>query len=287
MTTKREREAEQRLEELHETLVAKTAELTTSEGWLAWLNVAKRFHRYSLNNQLLIWAQCPTATHVAGFRVWEGLGRNVVKGQKSLKILAPSTRKIRKEDATTGEDVERRIVTGFRAASVFDVSQTEGTALPEQVLPELLDGQAPEGLWASLALLADAHGYTVERGDCGGANGYTDPATMTVRVREDVSDAQAVKTLVHEVAHVMLHTSERSLTEDAIKHRHIAEVEAESVAYLISTSHGLPSDAYTLPYVAGWSNGKPEVVAATADRVLKAAKQILAVTQAEEPAAAA
>lgn len=266
--------SEERLEALHESLVAKTEALTTSEGWLAWLRVAERFHHYSLNNQLLILVQRPEATQVAGYGVWQSLGRQVRKGEKSIGIFAPMVRKKRDED--TGE--EKRFVSGFRVVSVFDISQTDGEDVPLQPRPALLDGEAPAGLWDALAAVVGAHGYTLERGDCRGANGYTSPSTKTVKVREDVSEAQAVKTLAHEVAHMLMHCEDADLSADAIRHRAVAEVEAESVAYLVANSHGLPTDDYTLPYVAGWSDGKTEVVAATADRVLKTARTILAAT---------
>ena len=123
--------------------------------------------------------------------------------EKGIAILAPCTYRPLvseqdaagpSEDAAAGGQSPRRQIRGFRAVYVFDISQTEGEPLPE-VGPVLLDGQAPTGLWDGLAAQITAHGYTVERGECSGANGYTDPATKIVRIRADVSDAQAVKTL--------------------------------------------------------------------------------------------
>lgn len=124
-------------------------------------------------------------------------------------------------------------------------------------------------------------GYTLERGDCGTANGYTQPDTRTIRVREDVSDAQAVKTLAHEVAHMLLHTGETgdSLT---IQHRGTAEVEAESVAWLIAQVHGLPTEDYTLPYIAAWAGEKgDELIRKTAENVIKTARLVTGLTLAE------
>jgi len=275
---------DERLEAMHETLVQKTEALVTSEGWAEYLAFAAKFHNYSLNNLLLILAQCPHASRVASYKRWAEMGRQVRKGEKSLGIFAPMMRK--REDEKTGE--EKRYISGFRIVPVFDVSQTDGDALPDDITrPTLLDGEAPEGLWDALAAIVAEHGYRIERGDCGGANGFTRPSDLLVKVREDVSDAQACKTLAHELAHVMLHTEDKTLCADALAHRSVAEVEAESVAHLVATEHGLPTEPYSLPYIAGWSNGKSEVVALAADRVLKTSRAILAKTAPAEEVAAA
>ena len=190
------------------------------------LDVAAKFHTYSLNNQLLIALQAAqlgiSPTRVAGFGTWKALGRSVVKGSTGLAVLAPCTYtpKDTRADAGTGQDTRgaaattatrtageptggdvdqsarRRVLRGFRLAHVFDISQTEGHPLPD-VRPELLTGDAPAALWEALAAQVVGHGYTLTREACGQANGVTDPAARTVRVRPDVADAQAVKTLVH------------------------------------------------------------------------------------------
>jgi DNA primase len=208
---------------------------------------------------------------------------------------------------------------GFRLAYVWDIAQTTGEPLPTPPTPQLLAGQAPAGLWDALARVAVERGFTVERGDCGSANGRTDYLACTVRVRPDIDDAQAVKTLAHEVGHVLLHdptdflatpgpstapgavgvprtaasagttTIPAATTADC---RGVREVEAESVAYLVTAAHGLPAQDYTFPYVTGWASevdrAEPErVVRETGTRVLAASRTVLAVTQPELPAAAA
>lgn len=272
MTAKSEKRDE-RLEAMHEVLVAQTAALATSEGWTRYLEFAGRFHNYSLNNLLLILAQRPDATQVASYKKWTELGRQVRKGEKSLGIFAPMMRK--REDA---DGTERRYISGFRIVPVFDVAQTEGDPLPENpAKPVLLEGKAPEGLMESIVGQINLAGYTLRFGPSQrGENGYTDPAAKMVQITEGLSDAQRCKTAIHELAHILLHTDDTALTADAIMHRHVAEIEAESVAYLVATEHGLPTESYSLPYVAGWSNAKSEVVAATADRVLKTSREILA-----------
>jgi antirestriction protein ArdC len=280
--TKASDKRDERLEEMHEQLVAKTSALTTSEGWKPYLDFASKFRQYSFNNTMLILIQCPHATRVASYKKWAELGRQVEKGQKGLSIFAPMMRK--RKDETSGE--EKRYVSGFRLVPVFDVSQTTGDALPDDVTrPTLLDGEDPAGLFESLVKIANEAGYLLRFGPSErGENGYTSPSEKMIQISEGLSDAQRTKTLIHEVAHMILHTDEKTLTEDAILHRNVAEIEAESVAYIVANVHGMVTDDYSIPYVAGWSNGKTEQIAATADRVLKTAKQILAVTDPAEAA---
>src|SRR3954467_16000110 len=134
--TKASDKRDERLEKMHEQLVAKTATLTTSEGWTEYLNFLARFRQYSFNNTMLILIQRPDATHVASYKRWTEMGRQVCKGEKSLGIFAPMTRK--REDKATGET--RTYVSGFRIVPVFDISQTEGDPVPQPITPVLLDG---------------------------------------------------------------------------------------------------------------------------------------------------
>ncbi|WNV75264.1 ArdC-like ssDNA-binding domain-containing protein [Geodermatophilus sp. DSM 44513] len=287
-----------RIAALHEQIGAQVERLTADPQWRAMLDTAARFHRYSLGNQLLIMAQAAdrgfTPTRVAGFGTWKALGRSVIKGQRGLAVLAPCTYRAGsdhdqgaeeragetaaegscggpadREDGTPG----RRVLRGFRVVHVFDVSQTDGQPLPE-IRPELLTGDAPAALWAALTDQVAAHGYTVTRADCGPANGITDPATRTVRVRPDVDGAQAVKTLAHELAHIECgHTAHGF---DYLGCRGQAEAEAESVAYIVTAWAGLNSGPYTVPYVAGWCGGDTAVLRAAAASVTAAAGRILA-----------
>lgn len=255
-----------RVEELHQALEAGVASLVDGDSWKAWLGVQSKFHRYSWNNTLLIMVQNPEATQVAGYRTWQGMGRQVRKGEKSIGILAPM---FRKDKDAEGKD-EKRLV-GFRAVSVFDVSQTDGEPLPTSGVA-LVEGDAPAGLWDALAAQVDAAGYSLERGDCGAANGWTNGGTKTIRVRDDVSDGQAVKTLAHEVAHMMLHME----GDDALAHRGIAEVEAESVAFIVAGAHGMDTSGYTFGYVAGWAgSAEADAVRATGERVTRTARKII------------
>jgi DNA primase len=282
-----------KLTALHARLAEQVERLSSGEDWAAWLRVAARFHDYSLSNVLLILAQRPDATRVAGYRTWQTLGRQVDKGQHGIQILAPVTRRT---DPPATKDTDpaapnpeaspeslRRVV-GWRVAHVWDISQTSGAPLPEPPTAELLAGAAPDALWDALSAHVSAAGYTLERGDCAGANGVTRFTDRVVRVRADVDDAQAVKTLAHELAHVLLHDPSGAAPREsgnAVRCRGTVEVEAESVAYLVCASAGLPTDDYTFPYIATWAantaNGKTpaEVVTATGQRVLGTARTIL------------
>jgi DNA primase len=256
-----------RVEALHAALESGVAALTTSDDWRKWLTVQARFHNYSFGNTLLILAQCPNATNVAGYRTWQSLGRQVRKGEKSIGILAPMFAK----DKESKNDDKRLI--GFRAVSVFDVSQTEGEPLPVRQTAALLDGDAPAGLFDSVAALIANNGFRLERGDCGSANGYCDFTNRVIRVRNDVSDAQAAKTIIHEAAHMLMHDADNS---DAPAHRGLAEVEAESVAFIVAGFMGMPTDSYSFPYVAGWAgSAESDAVRATGQRVQRTARKII------------
>lgn len=135
--------------------------------------------------------------------------------------------------------------------------------------PQLLDGDAPESLWDALVAQANAAGFDVVREQRGSANGFCDFLAKRIAVRPDVSDLQALKTLVHELAHALLHGEERP------KSREIAEVEVESVAFIVLDALGLASDDYSFPYVARWSGGEVEFVKSSAEKVITCAKPFL------------
>ena len=281
-----------KLAALHEQISDGVAALVESEGWRAMLDTAAKFHSYSLGNLLLIGAQAPQATtRVAGFRTWQSLGRQVRKGERGIAILAPCTYRPKAagqaepaapavpEPATTSSGGAasqggggKQQVLGFRVAHVFDVAQTEGAPLPD-VAPTLLVGQAPAGLWDALEGQVLGHGYTVHRGDTGRANGWTDPTSRTVRVSGGVDDAQAVKTLIHELAHIEAGHVGDLPTYATCRGR--CEVEAESIAYVVAAANGLDASGYTFAYIAGCAGGDLSVVRQAADTVTQTARRIL------------
>ena len=268
------------LQEIHGRLVAGIECLASSDEWRAMLEVSARFHRYSFNNQLLIYLQCPEATRVAGYRAWQRLGRQVRKGEHGLQILAPRRKRVSVEVEDEQGDVERvEVLTGFRVVHVFDVSQTDGDELAD-VRPRRLAGEVDEQLIDALARRVADEGFTLRREAmaCSARNGYADFARRLVVLREGLSGAQSAKTLIHELAHVLLHR------ETDLSQREVAEVEAESVAFVVSSVLGLNTSDYSFPYVARWSGGDAELVAATAERVIAAARDLLASVGAEDEA---
>lgn len=295
-----------KLDILHERLAGAVERIVSGEDWKRALEFAARFRARSFGNTLLIWAQHeeayeagrvpePEPSYVAGYKQWQSLGRQVEKGQPGYMIFAPVTGRFassnpadpeswrrldRFEKPKPGEAVRSRMV-GAKPAYVWDVSQTSGGPVPERARPVLLGGDAPEGLWDGLAGLVEAEGYAVSRveheGLIRGANGLTDYQARTVAVRTNMDPAAQAKTLAHELAHVKLHGPGN---EDGVRHRGIAEVEAESVALMIGAVHGMDTSSYTIPYVSGWAGtvkdkSPAEVVQATGERVRQAAGAIL------------
>jgi hypothetical protein len=241
---------------------------------------------------LLIAAQQPDATRVAGYRAWAQLGRQVRKGERGIAILAPV---LRRGDPGTADVVAEatppvtdkevsgsRVLAGFRVTHVFDVSQTDGPDLPD-IRPELLDGASPLGLWCGLYDQVETAGYTIDYADLGEANGRTDFTEHSVVLHPARSGAQLTKTLAHELAHIDLHAPQvrpETLTRDR------AEVEAESVAYVVTAAHGLHTEDYSVPYVTGWAGGNTVLIAQTATRVLTCARSILRDAPPSRPAQA-
>ena len=296
-----------RLQAAHDTLTRAVADLAHGDAWQRMLRTAARFHNYSPHNVLLITAQCPQAEAVAGYRTWKQLDRQVRQGEKGIAILAPVVRRLSPasdgpaidagsdaalqaietstrtgNDAPDGPEKTRkaRRLAGFRVVHVFDISQTDGPPLPTQPLPELLDGHAPDGLLDALTAQVTSAGYqltfeplSVPHPGLAGANGVTDYLARTVTVRPDLSPAQTVKTLAHELGHVLLHAPDQ---RPSTLTREQAEIEAESVAFVIAAAHGLDSSSYTVPYVTGWASADLDLIRGTAERVLSAARQVLA-----------
>jgi antirestriction protein ArdC len=278
-------ERKAKLEVVHSELEAGVARLTGSEQWAAFLRTASRFHRYSLNNQILIWLQNPAATQVAGYQRWQELGYQVRKGESGLRIFRPTKRRITEDEAREAGKPDlagQYKVVGFALTSVFDVSQTdpiEGKAQPleQPGAYEAPDGEAPAGLVDGLTAQIQALGYSVEYGDVDaispGAYGVTVYSARRVVVREGATEAHKAEVLAHELAHISCgHEHRRDET------RSRREVEAESVAYTVCAHAGLNVSQASFGYVAGWaeSGKEAEAVRATAELVLRAAGQIVA-----------
>jgi DNA primase len=165
-----------KVEQLQADIETGVAELVGGEDWQRWLRVAARFPKYSFRNTLLILMQRPDATAVMGYRAWQAVGHQVRRGEQSIKILAPCTYKAKRTDDEDRDDEQpgRKVLRGFRLAHVFDVSSTDGDTVRPPAGPALLEGEAPAGLWDTLAAQIEAEGFTLTRAEISsGANGTT------------------------------------------------------------------------------------------------------------------
>lgn len=244
--------------------------LTESGKWQAYLDTQSKFHSYSFGNAVLIGIQNPDATRVAGYNKWKELGRQVRKGEHGASILAPITRT--KKDESGDKEKDRKYVAGFTSATVFDVSQTDGEPLPE-IAPRLT-GVAPEGQFQDLTSVAAGFGFRVEKRELtGGTNGYCSPSEKLIVVESRNDEVQQVKTLAHELGHALLHEEGNDLPRE---HK---EIEAESVAYVVSQALGINSGGYSFGYLTSWSRGDPEAVEkqlkSSGQRIQKASHQII------------
>jgi len=258
--------AENNYSDLIDKLADGIGKLTSSDGWQNYLDFQSRFHCYSYGNVLLIAAQRHEATRVAGFNAWRKLDRPVRKGEKAIWILAPVVYK----NADIEDDGDQhRIVRGFRRVPVFDVAQTDGEELPSA--GTRLDGDDPLGVYAKLVTFAESIGFAVEDYRFPGAtNGECSHGEHRIRVAVCNSPAQRVKTLAHELAHAQLH--------QRFEHRALAELEAESTAYVVCRALGIDSSDYSFGYVAAWAGGDAEAVVgikASCERIQKTSATIL------------
>jgi len=254
--------------DLVEQLAEGIARLTTTDEWRHFLDYQSRFHSYSPSNAMLIMVQTSgNATKVAGFRAWQKMNRFVRKGEKAIYVLAPMVRK--SADAAPKAERDAPVIKGFKYVPVFDISQTDGEAMPS--VCERLNGDDSAGVFTDLVRVAHSIGFSVEDHDfAGGPNGDCSHQLHRIRVEVSNSPAQRVKTLAHELAHALLHQH----TND----RGLAELEAESAAYVVCQSLGIESRDYSFGYVAMWAGSGERAVAgikASCDRIQKAAAAIL------------
>lgn len=295
----------EKMEEITQRLQESVQRLVTGQDWLESIRFAARFRSRSWLNTLLLFSQhadafeaglvpIPHPTYVAGRVAWKALGRwptqpGFVIRQPVLAAMASATpqdpgswhRLPRGQRPEPGEVVQQRMV-GVKPAKVWDASMTDGAPIPERPEPRLLEGAAPPGLLTAVQEQIRAAGYTlqdaVNAGALGGANGITDFTARTVTVRADMDELARLKTALHELAHVKLHAP--ASVAIRAEHRGLGEVEAESVAMFVASSHGLDTSGYTVPYVAGWANSVSdrtvaEVLQDTADKARRTALGIL------------
>ena len=282
----------QKVKEITDKLEAGLKELFESEKYKSYLSTMSKFHNYSFNNTLLIAMQKPEATLVAGYQAWQkNFERHVNKGEKAIRILAPAPYKIKEErdklDPVTGEMMfdengmpqkEETEVTipAFRAVSVFDVSQTDGKPIPELEVNELLS--TVEGYEDFVQALMNISPVPIAFEDIpGDSKGYFSTAEKRIAVQENMSESQTLKTMVHEVAHSMLHDKEVNQSMDIpVKDRNTKEVEAESVAFTVCQHFGIDTSDYSFGYIAGWSNGRNmKELKSSLDTIRKTASELI------------
>ena len=263
----------EKLKEITDRLEQGITELFDSERYKEYLKVMSKFHNYSFRNTVLIAMQKPDASLVAGFSAWKNnFERNVMKGQKGIKIIAPSPYKIKQEmqkiDPHTqkpiiGKDgkpvTEEKEVTipAYKVVSVFDVSQTEGKELPDIAVDELTgDVDRYKDFFAALEKTSPVP-IAFENIE-GGSHGYYHLEDKRIAINEGMSELQTLKTAIHEIAHAKLHDIDLNAPKDEQPRvdRRTREVEAESVAYTVCQHYGLDTSDYSFGYVAGWSSGR-------------------------------
>ena len=298
----------ERMKEITDRLETGIQELFESERYKAYLTTMSKFHSYSFNNTLLIAMQ--GGQLVAGYNKWrDNFHRNVKKGEKAIKILAPAPFKAKKEvqkldaqgrpvmgkDGKPVTEVQEIQVPAFKIVSVFDVSQTEGEPLPSIGVEELTGSVERYGEF--FKALEQTSPVPIGFEDIpGGSHGYYHLTEKRIAIQEGMSELQTLKTAIHEIAHSKLHAidPEAPAIEQADRpDSRTREVQAESVAYAVCQHYGLDTSDYSFGYVAGWSSGKDlkelkaslETIRATAHELITTIDGHLAQLQKERQAA--
>jgi DNA primase len=262
----------------HRLLLDGLRQVISGEDWRRFLELSARFHAYSPLNVLLLMAQGAEG-RVAGYHTWrtipaqDGQPCQVAKGASGHRILAPVVRRRAEERPDRQEPVVISRLVGFKTVVVFDQTQlVSPPAIPEPQRPSLLEGAGPSGFAQAVADAITARGFRLRLDQTiAPANGRTDFAERSVTLRSDLSPAQTCKTLAHEFAHIDLHAPSQP---GCALPRPVKEVEAETVAWLLTNHAGLDTGDYSFPYLAHWSGGDLQLVAATAQRAIVTARRL-------------
>ena len=228
-----------------------------SDTYKQYLTTMSKFHNYSPRNIQLILMQNPEASHVASFKKWKDeFERSVNKGEKSLRIFAPMT--LKRRDPKTNEPLldengNEQTFTSFKLVPVFDVSQTDGKELPKPIYE--LEGTYEDygNLYKSAKEVSEANGVPLSFSkDTKGSNGFYSVTNNEIVIKQGMSEQQTLKTIFHEMAHSDLHNMEK-LQETPLK-RSTAELQAESVAFVVASHYGLDTSEYSFGYLATWTD---------------------------------
>ena len=280
-----------RLKEITASIEDGIKELFQSESYAQYLQTMSRFHHYSVNNQVLIHMQKPDATLVAGFNKWKNqFGRNVIKGEHGIKIIAPTPfkKKIEQEKLDPDTqlpmlDADGKIITEektiqipmYKPVTVFDVSQTEGRPLP-QLAHDLSGNVANYDVFMEALRRSSPVPISVEVMG-GGMDGYFDLEHQDIAIRKGMSEVQTVSAVIHEMAHALLHNRTKDTEEKTPElSRSTEEVQAESISYAVCAYYGIATGDNSFGYIASWSKDKTlpelreslEVISKTADGLI-------------------
>lgn len=264
-------EINKKVEELSQKIKTGISELYESEKYKNHLNVMSKFHNYSVRNQLLIRLQNPTASLVMGYKQWQNnFERNVKKGERGIEILAYSPYLINVEQEKldengnkildkNGNPIKEEVKVkkeAYKKVVVFDISQTDGKEIKDLYLAEDLKFEV-ENFKSFFSALEEISPVKVEIKNIENskAKGYYSPTENKIVVRENMSESQTIKTLIHEIAHAKLHNKD-GLKNRNNKFTNFFEVEAESVAFIVSNHLGIDTSEYSFGYIAGWSESK-------------------------------
>ena len=288
-----------RMREIVDSIENGIKELFESDKYRQYLSTMSRFHRYSVNNTMLIYMQRPDATHVAGFNKWrDQFGRNVLKGEKGIRIIAPTPYKKKVEEIKTDPETNAPVLDAdgkaiieekeiripmFKVVSVFDVSQTAGKPLPQ--LAADLSGNVQQ-YEVFMEALRRASPVPIEiKPVARDTDGFFSAKAQSITIRAGMSEVQTVCAAVHEIAHAKLHDYEHmtELADDGEtilvpgeKSRNTEEVEAESISYAVCQYYGIETGENSFGYIATWSQGKElKELRASLETINKTASELI------------
>lgn len=277
------------MDSIMQSLESGVEELFTSNRYQEFLKTMAKFHNYSFNNTMLIAMQRPDATLVTSYKNWQSMGRQVMKGEKGITIIAPAPYKKMKEKEVLDENqrpimgndgkpkTEKVEVTvpHFKAVTVFDIAQTSGEPI-QTLAPELLTA-AVQDFDSFMQAIQKISPVPIRFDEIdGNANGYYHNADKEIVIKKGLSESQTLKTAIHETVHAKLHDKEIMESLGVEKDRLTKEVEAESVAYCVCSSFGLDTSDYSFPYIAGWSSSREiKEMKASMDVIRKTAGEMI------------
>ena len=277
------------MDSIMQSLESGVEELFTSNRYKEFLKTMAKFHNYSFNNTMLIAMQRPDATLVTSYKNWQSMGRQVMKGEKGITIIAPAPYKKMKEKevldenqrpimGTDGKPKTEQVevtVPHFKAVTVFDIAQTSGEPI-QTLAPELLTA-AVQDFDSFMQAIQKISPVPIRFDEIdGNANGYYHNADKEIVIKKGLSESQTLKTAIHETVHAKLHDKEIMESLGVEKDRLTKEVEAESVAYCVCSSFGLDTSDYSFPYIAGWSSSREmKEMKASMDVIRKTAGEMI------------